>query len=212
MISLKVKHRKFWGVIAIAAACVVSAVSYGLGKLHSRPSVTLSLYVGGPSTVRLKDASRIEATVRNDDDTTAILIMPGDGSVDAWRTPVVGWSVLPISRGSSSHTSIPTKPQFRQCGMMSDLEQKDVFELRSGESKNVDSGPPFPGPGTYRLVYSYRNQPGLWVPCELTPLQRLFALFDRSWTATCGSPAMQRMYSSTPCELTSNELIVTVVK
>lgn len=168
-----------------------------LGRLDSvatsHPKLELRV-VSARSPMHLDRNRVVQAIITNRGDSPATLVMPGDGSLEAWRTPVVAWSVLPADDPTAVHTPPPSKPQFRCCGDLDPLTQDQLFTLRPGQSRVIARPPNFPGPGRYRIVYFYRNDPNLrWVG--------IYASHPST---------MQRLKHSTPCSLVSNELTVTV--
>ena len=138
----------------------------------------------------------ITATITNRGKTPVTLVHPGDGSEWGWRTPIVGWSLIKADDHEAKHP--PTPPLYRggRCGMMDGLTREDVFVLLPGESKELRSnfiGATFPGPGTYKVVYYYVNDPAI------------------KWQHDEGrGAAMARLENTTKCSLVSNELVIDV--
>lgn len=128
----------------------------------------------------------------NTGDRAVTLVMPGDGSDAAWRTPILRWSV-------SSETGYETPPLFR-CGNVNPLRPDEVFTLAPGERRRLPQWvPPISGvsPGAYTLRLTYINDPTLkWQGVPLGPHD---------------PAAIERIRESTPCRAISNELKVTVV-
>ena len=146
--------------------------------------------------VQLDRKKEVRAVITNRGQAPATLVMPGDGSYSAWRTPIVAWSTQRADNRAVAHTPLSIRPRLRKCGNLDRLTQDQVFTLRPGESKVIAAAPLFPGPGRYRIVYFYRNIPNL--------------KWHGSYTFDPGT--MDRVRQSTPCSLVSNELIVTVVE
>ena len=149
-----------------------------------------------------KHPRSLSKTITNTSSKDVTLVLPGDGSRYGWRTPVIGWSVIPADDKKTKHPEVPTPPKVvARCGNINALKADEVFTLKPGESKVIDRGvgiPPFPGPGKYRIKFFYSNIP------------------DIKWS---GVPlgkhdpqAASKIPGSTPCKLISNELIVTVTK
>src|SRR5262249_21477503 len=109
--------------------------------------------------------------------------------------PVVGWSVVPAKRGSVKHTRLPSQPQPRRCGNLDPVHPSAVFHLAPGGSRVMEVDPPrFSRPGKYRMVFSYRNAPGMTWHGEYS----------------CDARIMEQIRHSTPCELRSNEILLMV--
>jgi hypothetical protein len=126
----------------------------------------------------------------NSGDRTVTLVMPGDGSEVAWRTPVLRWSVSPE----------PQPTQMARCGNINPLRPDEVFTLAPGERRRLREWvPPIYGvtAGAYTVRLSYTNDPTLkWRGVELGPHD---------------PEAMQRVRESTPCRAVSNDVEITVV-
>lgn len=129
------------------------------------------------------------------------LVEPGDGSHSGWRTPLVGWSVLgeePEGRIAKHPLKVPLYRGGR-CGNTNPLTAKEVFALRPGESRDLQSWvgqPEFTTPGTYRVVCYYENRPSIkWAGLPL---------------GVNDDAAMKRVRKSFPCLLRSNELVITI--
>jgi hypothetical protein len=140
---------------------------------------------------------RIKATLSNQGKEAVTLVLPGDGSDCAWRTPVVGWSVLTDPK--AEHPEYPPLNKSPRCGNVNALNSKEVFTLDPKESKQLEgwySRPELSEPGTYRIVFYYFNEPG------------------RKWR---GVPlgehdenTMKKVQERSPCALRSNELVIKV--
>jgi hypothetical protein len=143
------------------------------------------------------EALRITATISNQGKQTVSLVVPGDGSDYGWRTPVIGWSVLADVK--AKHPEIPALSKGPRCGNVNALTSEEVFDLDPKESKEFKGGifaPQLAEPGTYRIVFYYRNEPGLkW---KGVPLGK----HDEK--------AMKRAQESLPCAVRSSELVIRV--
>lgn len=148
-----------------------------------------------PGPVHLDRKRVIRVALQNQGKAPVTLVEPGNGSWEALRTPIVGWSVLSASDSSSRHTPPTMTPPRRYCGVMEGVAKEAVFTLAPGQFLQLEDWPDFPGPGIYRVVYFYRNEP-------LKP----FSPYDRT-----ASGVRERIRKSTACTLQSNELVVTVV-
>jgi len=145
------------------------------------------------------DAPILSATIENVGSRSAVLMMPGDGSYDGWRTPRIKWSLLSANAPQAKHTPPSLVRRFRQCGVLDPRRPGDIFTLASGEHRLVDSISvnDLPGKsGQYRIVFYYQNDP-------------------RGKTGIPGYAApdvLEQVRQSTPCLLMSNELILTMKK
>lgn len=98
----------------------------------------------------------ISAYLKNDGKRTLRLVMPGDGSIYGWRTPVIKWTSTPWD-GS-------TDPIGRGCGNINGISSGEVFTLEPGESRHLNRWilPTFfPGSATFRAAITYSNEPKL---------------------------------------------------
>jgi hypothetical protein len=167
----------------------------------------LSLRIA-PSELTVKSGSlaHVGITIENKSKKTATLVMPRDGSDYGWRTPIVGWSMIPVSKDGAEvkgqqHPKEPLLKRQPRCGNINALRMDDIFELKPGEKKVIDaswiSTTANLAPGQYKAVFYYTNDPGKRVMG--IPLGRNEAGAER---------AIKR---STQCDLISNEIVVTVV-
>jgi hypothetical protein len=126
----------------------------------------------------------------NSSDRPATLVMPGDGSGDAWRTPIIEWSVSPK----------PQPVQLLRCGNINSLRAHEVFTLAPGERRQLrDWLPQVYGitSGTYTFRLSYTNDPTLeWKGLSL---------------GAHDAATMQRVRESTACRIVSNDVQIAVV-
>ncbi len=115
------------------------------------------------------------------------VVLPGDGSIVGWRTPIIKWSVV-------SETGVIRQHSGGRCGNINPLELDEVVTLRSGERVSlVRYGlftPRLPSSGVVSVSLSYENDPHLeWGGLAMGPHE---------------SGAMARVRASTPLSLTSN--------
>lgn len=103
-------------------------------------------------------------TIHNDGSETVHLMQPGDGSFSGWRTPVIGWSILPLNSEERHPTTLPPDERGR-CGNQNPYGPNEVFTLRPGQSQILIPWTGNPGhglaPGKYRLVFYYENDPSI---------------------------------------------------
>ena len=138
--------------------------------------------------IRKGESPRLTVRVVNRGDREVVLVEPGDGSQEGWRTPLVDWSTG--DRGSRG-----------RCANVNALKPGEVFVLRPGESRVLGQwvgGPALPGPGRYRVVLRYTNDP------------------TREWHGVPLSPhdpaTMEEVRRSTAVSAVSNTVELTVVE
>lgn len=129
------------------------------------------------------------------------LVMPGDGSLSGRRTPITGWSLLPVD-SDDDHPRTPPRFGGPICGNINPLKAEEVFSLNPGESKNLGVWAGLPTrnlkPGKYRVAFYYKNDPKLkWRGIPL---------------GAHDPKAMQRIRESTPVDLKSNEQIIELIE
>ena len=139
------------------------------------------------------------AEIENTGSGAVSLILPGDGSESKWRTPVVGWSILPADRPELAHPAEPPLLRGGRCGNVNSLQLSEVFTLKPGEKRALGDWigqPRFDRPGRYRVVFYYQNLPELRF---------------RGLAAKAPSARIVREFrASTPCLLRSREMVVEV--
>lgn len=93
------------------------------------------------------------------------LVLPGNGSESAWRTPVFGWSAIKVDKGTANHPKMAPLYRGGRCGNINPpLQKEEVFVLAPGESKKLyewTGFPQLPEPGTYGVVFFYADEPNL---------------------------------------------------
>lgn len=147
------------------------------GQRSPRIDLVLQLKPGMTWTARL--VNRGEGAVE--------VVLPGDGSSDGWRTPIVRWTV--VAEGESF-----AQLGGRRCGNINALQSDEVVTLRGGESVSIDRyglfRPRLPESGSVSVSLSYENIPQLeWQGIALGPHD---------------SASMSRVRASAPLSLTSN--------
>ena len=152
-----------------------------------------------PAVINRTEPEQITFRLCNNGKGPVTLVMPGDGSDSSWRTPVVGWSFLPVGSGKP-HPTHPKNGVLGRCGNINTLEPHEIFVLRPGDGKDLKHWigcSQLPPAGTYRVVFFYSNLPRM------------------KWS---GLPsieghdpaAMARVQESTPVSLVSNEVVVEI--
>ena len=161
-----------------------------LGQLQIRLPAFISRERKGDVDVRLRNMSRTPLT----------LVMPGDGSFAGFRTPYVGWSVLPVD-STENH---PAKVSFGNqefCPVIRPMKPEDIFILKPGQTIELSDRFDAPygirtKPGRYRVVLYYSNIP------------------TAEWRGTSvpDNATMERIRKSTPLALRSNEVFIEVTE
>jgi len=136
------------------------------------------------------------ATLENVGSTEVVLVEPGDGSEDGWRTPVIRWSARRIEPGQA--TAATTLEPEGRCGLMNGPNPAvEVFVLAPGRSRRLRMplvAPRLGPPGVYEVTLTYDNEPRM-------------AFHGTS----PNDPAVRRYRESTACLVTSNTLRVKVI-
>lgn len=102
------------------------------------------------------DGAQIVVTLTNHGTKTVRLVVPGDGSDAAMRTPVLSW--IATSGGK------PAEPEaVARCGMTNPIEASEVFTLAPGASREMRDwvGQPQVKAGTYDVKLRFRNDPSI---------------------------------------------------
>ena len=170
-------------------------------KCWAAPAVAIEidLLLDLPAEINRTKPEQITFRLFNKGKGPVTLVMPGDGSDAGWRTPVVGWSFLPVG-SKKSHPTHSKNGVLGRCGNINTLEPHEIFVLRPGDGKDLKQWVGFsqlPPAGTYRVVFYYSNLPRM------------------KWS---GLPsieghdpaAMVRLQESTPVSLVSNEVVVEI--
>jgi hypothetical protein len=136
---------------------------------------------------RHEDEPEITAWLRNDGDRPLTLVMPGDGSLEGWRTPVIRWVFTPDDAGATPHldcmaTELTAGPELgaevpvplpRGCGNINGIRRDEVFTLAPGEERSLGEAilPPFlPGSAACSASLTYANVPTIpWRGVPLRP-------------------------------------------
>src|SRR2546422_196718 len=106
-------------------------------ELDSLPVVSRNYLASPDSVLRLRirpgvgelfrsnsgRATLIEVALRNTGRDTLVLVLPGDGSLDSARTPILRWEI-----SDSTGKSLALKPLRRNCGNINPLAAQEVFE------------------------------------------------------------------------------------
>ena len=104
----------------------------------------------------------MKIVVTNVDNDAIRLVAPGEGSSIGWRTPTIGWSVLPADSSAQRGEVAADKGMFR-CGNVNPIREEELIELGAGESIEFDAwlSPPNLDAGTFRIAVHYQNDPTL---------------------------------------------------
>ena len=162
------------------------------------PETSCELRLELPPVIRNTATDQALIRLTNVGSAPVTLVKPGDGSDCRWRTPVIGWSVLPVD-SLEQHPKEPPRRGGARCGNINRLEADEIFVLQPGEEQVLKDWIAFPyrtPPGIYRVVFYYSNVPEMkWSGLPL---------------GNHDEEAMQRLRSSTPLSLVSNEVQVEI--
>jgi hypothetical protein len=151
------------------------------------------------NAIHAGDYPRFVATVSNHGSNSVTLVELGDGSLDKWRTPFVGWPALSADVKKRPHPKAPV-PQGRACGNINPIKLSEIFLLKPGEQKRFNAwiDCQMPGtPGRYRLVFYYENIPDL----EILGIP----------LGSHENGALYEIRKSTQCRLVSYEIVIDVL-
>lgn len=142
---------------------------------------------------------KIKANLINDGDKTVKIVMPGDGSQTAMRTPIIKWSVIKMQENQNQimESNFSLRKDAR-CGNINGLKESDLIELKPGQTKLVEEWIGFPQIpnelGKYRIQLLYKNDPKI------------------KWKGTGyhNKRLMRKVRKTNSIEIISNEIIVEV--
>jgi hypothetical protein len=105
---------------------------------------------------------KLSVTVMNKGPKPVTLVQPGDGSDCAWRTPIIGWSIINAEDEKTQHPDdLALAKGGGRCGNRNNLKMTEIFTIKPNEFKQLSEWGSYVNlaPGTYRLVLYYRNDP-----------------------------------------------------
>ncbi|MFO0976148.1 MAG: hypothetical protein U0996_07090 [Planctomycetaceae bacterium] len=188
-------------VKALLCYAIAAMLCCGCGESvsHSPPKCELVLEL--PAQIKQNEIpADLRISIRNLGTSDISLVMPGDGSECAWRTPIIGWSVLPVDSPKAHPDALVMQPIVR-CGNINPLTTGQIFTLKPGEQQPLGTWLSFPidlPPGKYRVLFYYENRPAL-VPKGIP-------LGDHE------QDALDAIAESDPVILQSQEVIIEVTK
>jgi hypothetical protein len=139
---------------AVAALALVFLVGCsppdedGAAANSGNSSIRLSLVLEAEEPVITPGGSAdFSARLVNDGSGVVSVVLPGDGSSDGWRTPVIGWN--PPDQGG------------RFCGNINALVPDEIVDLAPGQSVELVwlGRPTFKEVGTYQVTLEYEHVP-----------------------------------------------------
>ncbi len=148
--------RRWRVLLALAASAFLAwcliwlGVRYLSWREHPDRTTGVAITLGPERQVILAgEMPDLVATLRNDGAADVVLVEPGDGSREGWRTPLIEWS------------GIPGWPSTGRCGNINSLKADEVFPLKVGETRRLRGwfSPILFLPGTYRIAVRYTNSP-----------------------------------------------------
>ncbi|HET9315135.1 MAG TPA: hypothetical protein VFQ51_06070 [Vicinamibacteria bacterium] len=115
------------------------------------PDCGLELHIAPDDLDLANERGALTAVLANAGPRALRLVLPGDGSLDGWRTPRIEWQFT------------PTVDQVRlRCGNVNALRAGEVFTLQPGESRVLaDWVTPDVMGEEYRARMVYANEPAL---------------------------------------------------
>jgi hypothetical protein len=159
--------------LALAAAIVGTGLAFSgddrstpkggdLREMDTLPS-DLTLQIA-PIKAVYKEGEQIllSVMVMNKGPKPVMLVQPGDGSDCAWRTPIIGWSIIKAEDEKTQHPDdLPLAKGGSRCGNRNAFKMTDIFTVKPNEFKQLSEWGSYLNlaPGTYRLVLYYRNDP-----------------------------------------------------
>jgi hypothetical protein len=159
----------------------------------------LILQIAAPMAV-YKEGEQIGlcVTIMNKGPKPVTLVQPGDGSDCAWRTPIIGWSIIKVEDEKTRHPDdLPLQKGITRCGNRNSLKSTEIFTVKPNEFKQLSDWVSYPHltPGTYRLVLYYQNDPG-----------------HKNWRGLSQDDpeALREVKKTFACLLKSNEIMLTV--
>jgi hypothetical protein len=108
------------------------------------------------ATFRQHDGPEITARLTNNGERVVRLVMPGDGSLAGWRTPLIQWTFIP------DPALIGLRLRGRIALHVRGITQEDVFTLAPGQSRDLDHWilpRIFPGAPDFAASITYSNDP-----------------------------------------------------
>ena len=131
-------------LLALVLAAAVESPQAGDGGLSLRLE---------PDVIRVSHdyAVDIRATLTNKGHEPRTIVLPGDGSTEGWRSPVITWTLTPVPRGP-----------FIRCGNMNSLQPGEVVTLAPGDSVALGDWIRPDMSGSERRVWArmvYSNEP-----------------------------------------------------
>lgn len=122
---------------------------------HSTDPSGLTLTLD-PKTVvfRCDHRPTITARLTNTGNCPLTLVLPGDGSHEAWRTPIIEWAFIPGGKLAGSGA--------RVCGNVTALKRGEVFRLLPGQTREIRDGilpACLPSSSRFRAAMTYSNEP-----------------------------------------------------
>jgi len=129
------------------------------------------------------------------------LVLPGEGSAQGLRTPLLAWSIRGPGDTRSHAYRRPSTPSH-QCGNLPAPRREELVALAPGEARSFRPDITrlvLRTPGVYRVVLYYENDPG----ADWGAWRMLAGDEAAPWGEVAGSDAVR---------LASNELVFQVVE
>ena len=129
----------------------------------------VALKIQGDTELMSRDPNHflmlVDAELTNNGDLPIKMVLPGDGSVVGWRTPLIKWSVEKID----DVQNVQHEFHFRsgpRCGNINRVRAEEIVSLKKSETVSFEEGwisyPLIPcAAGKYAIKMSYENIPDL---------------------------------------------------
>ena len=114
-----------------------------------------------------KEVPSIIVNLFNPTKDTIIIVLPGDGSIDGWRTPIVKWSIIKLGNTQNhpdEDKAISGQRRMR-CGNVNGLKLDEIKYLAPNDSLQLNrwvylNFRPHQ-PSKYSIKFYYRNDPNI---------------------------------------------------
>jgi hypothetical protein len=142
------------------------------------------------ATFRQHDGPEITARLTNNGERVVRLVMPGDGSLAGWRTPLIQWTFTP------DPALIGLRLRGRIELHIQGIRQEDIFTLGPGQSRDLDHWilpRIFPSAPKFAASITYSNNPTIAL---------------RGFPSSYDDVAVAMVDESDQCSVHSNEIRV----
>ncbi|MCP4438273.1 MAG: hypothetical protein GY810_04950 [Aureispira sp.] len=140
---------------------------------HQELFDSLELKIATATTTFSKSESGnylINAQLLNNSTDSLLVVLPGEGSVSGWRTPIMGWSIINLDSNEVHSDNFPSIPELTLlCANVNQVTEKDLTKIAPASSASlswIDFHRVFDVKtlnkvGTYSIKLYYKNTPDL---------------------------------------------------